>query len=479
MSRLLGLVLAAALTATLLLASQALANHVQCGDVITQDTTLDSDLDCTGNGLIVSGSDLTLDLGGHTIRGDGDVSGSDTGIHVAASRVTVENGQVEDFAFAAQIGSSAVPDESNDAVLRQLRVADSRIGVFGCCGNRPRIEDSRFVNNGSFGIYLGTTSHILIQRNTFDEGNDDPDDIILEQAGSGSVVRENQGGFLLVSNSDEDLTVEDNRFSGMEIGNGVGLRLVRNAGGSLFSWGPLTNAVIEQNRLPKGITVFSLDHSRVSQNHLGGIHLEGSSDNLIERNSISGGRIFLRDLSDRNLITRNSIVGSPNNGIELDADFQHYGSTGNVIERNFVSESGENGVLVESFSCCGGVAYGETDTVLRDNVIRGNALDGVAVQDGSTGTLLEGNRVLRNGDDGLDVKDASSSIFGNRAWFNGDLGIEAVAGVTGSGNWAKHNGNPAQCIPMYLCKHDAPAPRSPATSPTPRGRQLRGLRRGQ
>ena len=47
--------LAAALAAATLLAvsaGQALADHVQCGDVITQDTTLDSDLNCAGDGLV-------------------------------------------------------------------------------------------------------------------------------------------------------------------------------------------------------------------------------------------------------------------------------------------------------------------------------------------------------------------------------------------------------------------------------------------
>ena len=44
------LVVAAALQA--LSAGQALANHVHCGDVITQDTTLDSDLNCAGDGLV-------------------------------------------------------------------------------------------------------------------------------------------------------------------------------------------------------------------------------------------------------------------------------------------------------------------------------------------------------------------------------------------------------------------------------------------
>jgi dipeptidyl aminopeptidase/acylaminoacyl peptidase len=74
MRRFLGL-LAALATATALLtrsAGQAVANHVQCGDVITQDTTLDSDLiDCPGDGLVIGADNITLDLNGHTIDGTG------------------------------------------------------------------------------------------------------------------------------------------------------------------------------------------------------------------------------------------------------------------------------------------------------------------------------------------------------------------------------------------------------------------------
>ena len=41
-----------------------------CGDVITQDTTLDSDLiDCPGDGVVIGASGITLDLAGHTIDG--------------------------------------------------------------------------------------------------------------------------------------------------------------------------------------------------------------------------------------------------------------------------------------------------------------------------------------------------------------------------------------------------------------------------
>ena len=53
-----------------LLPSTAIATHVSCGDVITQDTTLDSDLvNCPGEGVVIGASGITLDLAGHLIDG--------------------------------------------------------------------------------------------------------------------------------------------------------------------------------------------------------------------------------------------------------------------------------------------------------------------------------------------------------------------------------------------------------------------------
>ena len=46
--------------------SQALASHVSCGDTITSDTTLDTDLvDCPSNGIVIGADGITLDLDGH------------------------------------------------------------------------------------------------------------------------------------------------------------------------------------------------------------------------------------------------------------------------------------------------------------------------------------------------------------------------------------------------------------------------------
>jgi hypothetical protein len=51
---------------------QASASHVGCGDTITADTTLDSDLlNCPNNGILIGADGITLNLNGHVIDGDG------------------------------------------------------------------------------------------------------------------------------------------------------------------------------------------------------------------------------------------------------------------------------------------------------------------------------------------------------------------------------------------------------------------------
>ncbi|HEX7290473.1 MAG TPA: NosD domain-containing protein [Conexibacter sp.] len=89
------------------------------------------------------------------------------------------------------------------------------------------------------------------------------------------------------------------------------------------------------------------------------------------------------------------------------------------------------------------------------NVLRGNALpgpvgtddpkDGILVEAGALDTRLVENVVSGYTDDGIDVESAATTLRGNVANDNGDLGIEAVPGVQGHGNLASGNGNPLQC----------------------------------
>ncbi len=59
-----GLWAAAMLTALALIPGQAPADHVSCGDVITEDMTLDSDLDC---GVLSGAFGLTIGADGVTL----------------------------------------------------------------------------------------------------------------------------------------------------------------------------------------------------------------------------------------------------------------------------------------------------------------------------------------------------------------------------------------------------------------------------
>src|SRR5688572_15838454 len=130
MPRLIGPGLLTVLAGVTLLASggQALASHVQCGDVITQDTTLDSDLiDCPGDGIVIGASDITLDLGGHTVQGNAVGCGIANGPTdwclspiEGYERVTVRDGVVRDFYLGVGIGNVT------DSALLRLRVRDSR-----------------------------------------------------------------------------------------------------------------------------------------------------------------------------------------------------------------------------------------------------------------------------------------------------------------------------------------------------------------
>jgi parallel beta-helix repeat protein len=133
-------------------AGQASASHVSCGDEITADTTLDSDLlDCPNNGIVIGADDITLDLNGHTIDGDGtEFAGCAKGefcdvgvVNDGHDDVTVMHGSVREFA----VGVWVVNARHN----RVLDISASRNRFFGIAlfeSARSTIRDSSVFRNG-------------------------------------------------------------------------------------------------------------------------------------------------------------------------------------------------------------------------------------------------------------------------------------------------------------------------------------------
>lgn len=167
MNRILGLAAGAATVAlTLALVMTlapgfALASHVQCGDVITQDTTLDSDLlDCPFDGLRIGASNVTLDLNGHTVDGNGVTAGwgvSNLADFPGNSGVTVRGGTIRGFGYGIALTAS-------DGLVADVVARENRDGGILVSGSRHHITRSTAIGNGS-GIWLAGGSDIEVSRN--------------------------------------------------------------------------------------------------------------------------------------------------------------------------------------------------------------------------------------------------------------------------------------------------------------------------
>lgn len=182
------------------------------------------------------------------------------------------------------------------------------------------------------------------------------------------------------------------------------------------------------------------------------LSVDGSDRMRILDNTLTGGFVAALSLTsdgsvlDGNDVTRAIIVvGSGNrlvdNFVKDGATLPNIvvqSGTGNVVRENWVfGPQTQLGLRLEAEA---------TGTVVRQNVLAGSGTDGILVALGATGTTLRRNFAIDNRDDGIDVREPATLLVRNTASDNDDLGIEAVAGVTGVGNRAAGNGNPQQCV---------------------------------
>src|SRR6478735_1632289 len=114
------------------------ANQPHCGDTITADTTLHKDLvNCPNNGIEIGADNITLDLNGHTIDGDGTPSAGcdpatefcDVGVvNFGHDGVTVMHGSLRQFGGGVDFGEVR---RSRLLGLSTPRNADVGIQFFG------------------------------------------------------------------------------------------------------------------------------------------------------------------------------------------------------------------------------------------------------------------------------------------------------------------------------------------------------------
>lgn len=173
---------AVGLLAGLGLAGEAQANHVSCGQVITQSTVLDSNIGpCTGHGVVIGASGITLDLNGKTITGDntrghpGD--GEDAGVRSEGmSNVVITHGIIQFFDAGVAIDGGSANEVKQVTARRNQSTGEGDFGdgiaIFASANNS--IHNNFLSENGPFsGVSLiaitstgNTVKDNVITRNT-------------------------------------------------------------------------------------------------------------------------------------------------------------------------------------------------------------------------------------------------------------------------------------------------------------------------
>ena len=225
---------ASTLAAALALSSgRAWANHVSCGETITTDTTLDSDLvNCPNNGIVIGADGITLDLAGHRIDGDAvgcDPEVCDDGIaNDGHDGVTIKDGLVQEFDFGIVVGDAHGNRVLGITSRRQvffgaLLFGSARnlirggtfshntppegdgIGVFD--SRHIRIVDNEIGSNEGPGIHLGESSKNVVKENTFARNGPS---VLIE--GNANYVSDNRvvgGAGILVDVGDRNVITEN------------------------------------------------------------------------------------------------------------------------------------------------------------------------------------------------------------------------------------------------------------------------------
>jgi parallel beta-helix repeat protein len=338
-------------------ASSASAAPVSCGEVITDDTTLESDLSCSGefpaDGIIIGAPGITLDLGGHRVYADrfpilneghddftvrnGSVAGGEYGssIHiVGADRNQIEDMVVEGF----QAGVFLVDSERARVVSSEFR----DVGVIAADGsNQTTVRGNSLRGREAF-ITAADSSHNRIRANEI-TGTDGP-----------PIGLSNSNGNLIARNT----TVSD--FEGITLRASDNNEVVHNVG-----------------RREEGVDVFA---SR-------GVELHDSSRNRVRHNLFFGKRVGVWVTSgEGNRFTLNrALEGTASEFGDLEPDgFRiEAAASGTVLRGNTAARNPDDGIDVESPS-----------TSLLDNAATDNGDFGI---EAVPGVFAVGNRASGNG----------------------------------------------------------------------------------
>jgi parallel beta-helix repeat protein len=259
---------------------------------------LNGNLTSTGDGVIVTVDDVTIDLKGFSLVGPGKTSGNNNGISIQSHNVEVSNGTVRDF--------------GGD-------------GIRSSVGNKHRAIAIRAIGNGDDGISLHSGGGSQIK------------DCVLAENGNGA----HSGHGAVVTGN----TIFKNDFRGMNSGWGstVSNNTVYLNGGTGMIMGPSSTIIDNTVFDNAGVGIDANSGSMVSrnsvyENDLTGISCVHSSAITVSNNTVVENNRS-NSTSDAGILAGEDCLVK-NNNLESNNQYNiHVTGSGNVIEENKVSNS--------------------------------------------------------------------------------------------------------------------------------------------
>jgi parallel beta-helix repeat protein len=179
--------------------------NAACGQVVEGLVELNSDLNCSGDGLIVAADSSTIRLNGHTIRGLGPDSskigisvGSNEGVRIEG-KGTIEQFQIGIFASGAkgtsitsmtlrenQIGIFSTGIENLQGM--QNMITRNNIGFASHSSNGLQLDENLVSGNQLAGITLNATDDSLLSKNNVRESENG---IFVDSESNGNRIEAN------------------------------------------------------------------------------------------------------------------------------------------------------------------------------------------------------------------------------------------------------------------------------------------------
>jgi len=202
-----------------------LGREVTCGSVITGTVTLNKNLNCTANGLIVGDDSTTLNLNGFNIQGPGKDS-SNAGISVTKDEVNILGpGVISGFETGILLTGGS--DISVDSVILQ----DNKIGAYFTGSETSSVEEN-IMRDNDVGVAGHSTNEMEIISNIM--GVNKLAGITFDNTHGSTVTRnsiqESQNGIFFDSQSTGNIVTLNNlRDNGVDLNNSDGLVPSSNA----------------------------------------------------------------------------------------------------------------------------------------------------------------------------------------------------------------------------------------------------------